>query len=164
MYIGEQLNDLSDENLKWAAQMGVQHIAANSTHGPGTEAVENPDGTWNAEAIRAVQDRLDGYGITMDVLSLDLQSTYVTRQRFPRIMLGQEGRDDDIAVIQQNVRAAGEAGVPCLKYNLNLLGVPCTCRKPCRGVVIYIHFDMAKWTYQSSTDIGPRMDEQVWKA
>ena len=91
MYIGEQLNDLSDENLAWAAQMGVAHIAVNSTHGPGTEEVENPDGTWRVEAIRAVQRRLADYGLTMDVLSLDLQSTYVTRQRFPRIMLGEEG-------------------------------------------------------------------------
>ena len=128
MYIGEQLNDLSDENLTWAAQMGVEHIAVNSTHGPGTEGIENPDGTWRVEGIRAVQRRVAEFGITMDVLSLDLQSTYVTRQRFPRIMLGQEGRDQDIAVITQNVRAAGEAGVPCLKYNLNLLGVPRTGR------------------------------------
>src|SRR5262245_53277424 len=100
--------------------MGVQHIAANSTHGPGTEAIENPDGTWRVEGIRAVQRRLADFGITMDVLSLDLQSTYVTRQRFPRIMLGQPGREEDIEVIKQNVRAAGEAGVHCLKYNLNL--------------------------------------------
>jgi D-mannonate dehydratase len=114
VYIGEQLNDLSDENLAWAAQMGVEHIAVNATHGPGTEGIENPDGTWRVDGIRAVRRRLAGFGIAMDVLSLDLQSRYVTQQRFPRIMLGQAGRDEDIAVIQQNVRAAGEAGVPCL--------------------------------------------------
>jgi mannonate dehydratase len=164
VYIGEQLNDLSDENLAWAAQMGVQHIAANSTHGPGTEAIENPDGTWRVEGIRAVQERLATFGITMDVLSLDLQSTYVMRQRFPRIMLGQEGRDEDIEVIKQNVRAAGEAGVPCLKYNLNLLGVPRTGRTPGRGGVTYSHFDASKWSDTSETEFGPRNAEQVWEA
>jgi mannonate dehydratase len=164
VYIGEQLNDLSDENLAWAAQMGVAHIAANSTHGPGTEGIENPDGTWRVEGIRAVQRRLADFGITMDVLSLDLQSTYVTRQRFPRIMLGQEGRDEDIEVIKQNVRAAGEAGVPCLKYNLNLLGVPRTGRTPGRGGVTYSHFDASKWSDTSPTEFGPRDADQVWEA
>ncbi|MCC6629198.1 MAG: hypothetical protein IT340_17555, partial [Chloroflexi bacterium] len=120
MDIGEQLNDLSDENLTWAAQMGIRRVVVNSSHGPGIDGIENPDGSWRPEGIRAVQERLAGFGLTMDVLSLDLQSTYAPRQRFPRIMLGLPGRDDDIAIIQQNVRAAGEAGVPCLKYNLNL--------------------------------------------
>ncbi len=164
MYIGEQLNDLSDENLTWAAQMGVTHIAVNATRGPGTEAIEHPDGTWRVEGIRAVQRRLAGYGITMDVLSLDLQSTYVTRQRFPRIMLGQPGRDDDIAIIMQNVRAAGAAGVPCLKYNLNLLGVPRTGRTPGRGGVTYSQFDIDQWTDTTPTEFGPRPAEQVWEA
>ncbi|MCC6626216.1 MAG: hypothetical protein IT340_02320, partial [Chloroflexi bacterium] len=120
MYLGEQMRDLSDENLTWAAQMGVRHIAVDTTHGPGTEAVENPDGSWRADELVRVQERLARFGLTMAVLALDLPSTYASRQRFPRIMLGLPGRDDDIAIIQQNVRAAGEAGVPCLKYNLNL--------------------------------------------
>lgn len=164
MYIGEQLNDLSDENLAWAAQMGVEHLAVNATRGPGVEGIENPDGTWRVEGIRQVQERLAGFGLTMAVLSLDLQSTYVTRQRFPRIMLGQPGRDADIAVIQQNVRAAGAAGVPCLKYNLNLLGVPRTGRTPGRGGVTYSHFDIAKWADTTPTEFGPRPAEQVWEA
>ena len=164
MYIGEQLNDLSDENLAWAAQMGVEHIAVNATHGPGAEGIENPDGTWRVEGIRAVQERLARFGLTMDVLSLDLQSTYVTRQRFPRIMLGEAGREDDIAVIQQNVRAAGEAGVPCLKYNLNLLGVPRTGRTPGRGGVTYSQFAIGKWTDETPTEFGPRPAERVWEA
>jgi mannonate dehydratase len=163
MYIGEQLNDLSDENLTWAAQMGIRHIVVNSSHGPGIDGVENPDGTWRPEGIQAVQERLARFGLTMDVMSLDLQSTYVTRQRFPRIMLGQPGRDDDIAIIQQNVRAAGEAGVPCLKYNLNLLGVPRTGRTPGRGGVTYSHFALDKWE-DAPAEFGSRSAEQVWEA
>lgn len=164
MYIGEQLSDLSDENLTWAAQMGVEHVAVNATKGPGIEGAENPDGTWNVDGIQRVQERLAGHGITMDVLTLDLQSTYVTRQRFPRIMLGQPGRDEDIEVIKQNVRAAGAAGVPCLKYNLNLLGVPRTGRTPGRGGVTYSHFAYDKWEDHTPPEFGPRSAEQVWEA
>jgi mannonate dehydratase len=164
MDIGEQLGDLSDENLTWAAQMGIRRVAVNSTHGPGIEGIERPDGGWRVEGIRAVQERLARFGLTMDILSLDLQSTYVTRQRFPRIMLGLPGREADIEIIQQNVRAAGEAGVPCLKYNLNLLGVPRTGRTPGRGGVTYSHFDLTEWDDSTLTEFGPRSANQVWEA
>jgi mannonate dehydratase len=79
-------------------------------------------------------------------------------------MLGLPGRDDDIAIIQQNVRAAGAAGVPCLKYNLNLLGVPRTGRTPGRGGVTYSHFDLATWPDHSVAEFGARPAEQVWEA
>lgn len=164
MHIGEQLGDLSDEMLSWAAQMGVQHVAVNSTRGPGIEGVENEDGTWRVEGLKSIQRRLAEFGMTMDVLTLDLQSTYVTRQRYPRIMLGQPGREEDIEIIKQNVRAAGETGVPCLKYNLNLMGVPRTGRTPGRGGVTYSHFDLSKWEDHSPTEFGPRSAEQVWEA
>jgi mannonate dehydratase len=144
--------------------MGIKHVAVNSTHGPGTEQIENPDGTWRVAEIVKVQERLARFGLTMDVLSLDLQSTYVTRQRFPRIMLGRPGRDEDIEVIKQNVRAAGEAGVPCLKYNLNLLGVPRTGRTPGRGGVTYSHFNIGQWAEPTPAEFGARSAEQVWEA
>jgi mannonate dehydratase len=160
MYIGEQLNDLSDRKLTWAAQLGVEHLAVNTTKGTG---IENEDGTWNVAAIKALQKRLAGFGMTMDVLTLDLQSTYMTHHRFPGIMRGLPSRDAEIEIIKQNVRAAGEAGVPCLKYNLNLLGVPRTGRTLGRGGARYSHFDIAKWTDHSLTEAGPMPAEKMWE-
>jgi len=159
MYIGEQLNDLSDRKLTWVAQLGVEHLAVNTTKGSG---IENGDGTWNVAAIKALQQRLAGFGMTMDVLTLDLQSSFLSHHRFPSIMRGLPGRDAEIDVIKQNVRAAGEAGVPCLKYNLNLLGVPRTGRTPGRGGAQYSHFDITKWTDDSLTEAGPFSAEKMW--
>ncbi|HLH75021.1 MAG TPA: mannonate dehydratase [Chloroflexota bacterium] len=160
MYIGEQLNDLSDRKLTWAAQLGVEHLAVNTTKGSG---IENEDGTWNVPAIKALQKRLSGFGMSMDVLTLDLQSSFMTHHRFPTIMRGLPGRDAEIEIIKQNVRAAGEAGVPCLKYNLNLLGVPRTGRTPGRGGAQYSHFDIEKWTDDSLTEAGLMPADKMWE-
>jgi mannonate dehydratase len=160
VYIGEQLNDLSDRKLTWAAQMGVEHLAVNSTR---TTNIENEDGTWDVAAIKAVQARLATYGMTMDVLTLDLQSSFMTQHRFPGIMRGLPSRDAEIEIIKQNVRAASEAGVPCLKYNLNLLGVPRTGRAPGRGGARYSHFNIREWTDNSLTEAGPMPAEKMWE-
>jgi mannonate dehydratase len=161
MYLGEQLNDLSDHKLRWVAQLGVEHLAVNSTKGTN---IENPDGTWNVAGIHELQEHLARFGLTMDVLTLDLQSTYIVQQRFPGIMQALPSRDAEIEIIKQNVHAAGEAGVPCLKYNLNYLGVPRTGRTQGRGGALYSNFDIAKWTDHSLTEAGPVSEERAWEA
>src|SRR5205823_4249349 len=83
MYLGHQMGNISDEKLKWAAQMGVQRIACESRQG-----IEREDGTWDVQGIRNTQQRLANWGITMDVLALALPSVPIARQRFPHIMLG----------------------------------------------------------------------------
>ncbi|HEX2037894.1 MAG TPA: mannonate dehydratase [Chloroflexota bacterium] len=158
MYVGHQMRDISDLKLQWVAQLGVEHIACENREG-----VENEDGTWNVQGIKDIQARLRQWGITMDVLALNLPSQYMTRQRFPGIMRGLPSRDAEIEVIKQNVRAAAEAGVPCLKYNLNLLGVPRTGRTPGRGGARYSHFDIDEWTDHSLTEAGPMPAEKVWE-
>ena len=157
MIVGHQMGNVSEEKLKWAAQMGVEHIACESRQG-----IENEDGTWNVQGIKAMQARLAQWGIAMDVLALALPSAYMTRQRFPGIMQGLPSRDAEIETIKQNVRAAAEAGVPCLKYNLNLLGVPRTGRKRGRGGAMYSHFNLQEWPDHSLTEAGPMPAEKMW--
>jgi len=160
VYIGEQLENLSDQVLTWIAQLGVEHIAVQSTAGTG---IENADGTWNVEGIKRLQDRLSKFGITMDALALDLPSEYVTKLRYPGIMTGSATRDAEIEIIKQNIQAAGEAGVPCLKYNLGILGVPRTGRVLGRGGARYSHFDIGEWTDHSLTEAGPMPAERMWE-
>ena len=160
MFLGHQLGTVAESKLKWVAQLGVEHVACNTTRVFG---IENEDGTWNVKGIQQLQQHFQSYGISMDVLTLDLQSTYMTRHRFPGIMRGLESRDAEIEVIKQNIRAAGEAGVPCLKYNLNLLGVPRTGRTRGRGGAMYSHFNIEEWTDHSLTEAGPMPAEKVWE-
>jgi mannonate dehydratase len=157
MYLGHQMGNTSDEKLQWVAQLGVEHIACESREG-----IENEDGTWNVQGIKNIQARLANWGIVMDVLALNLPSQIPTRQRFKEIMLGTEGRDAAIEVIKQNIRAAGEAGVPALKYNLNLMGVARTGRTKGRGGAMYSHFNYEEWTDHSAPEWGPMPAGKVW--
>jgi mannonate dehydratase len=113
--------------------------------------------------IRDIQARLKNWGITLDVLALALPSVVPSRQRFPQIMLGGPGRDAEIETIKQNIRAAGEAGVPALKYNMNLMGVARTGRVKGRGGVMYSHFNYDEWDHNKKTDSGPMPAERVWE-
>lgn len=156
MYVGHQMGNISDEKLQWVAQLGVEHIACESREG-----IEREDGTWDVKGLQNVKQRLAGWGITLDVLALPLPSVPIPRQRYPEIMLGTEGRDKAIANIRQNIRAAGEAGVPALKYNLNLMGVARTGRAAGRGGARYSHFKYGEWEHQP-TEFGPLNAGQVW--
>jgi len=77
-------------------------------------------------------------------------------------MRATSNRDAEIEIIKQNVRAAGEAGVPCLKYNLNYLGVPRTGRSKGRGGAMYSHFNLEEWTDHSLTEAGAVSAERAW--
>jgi len=151
------MGNIADEKLQWAAQLGVQHIACENRQG-----IEREDGTWDVQGIKRTQQRLANWGITMDVLALALPSVPITRQRFPHIMLGTPERDAEIEVIKQNIRVAGEAGVPALKYNLNLMGVARTGRTLGRGGARYSHFDYDEWPDHSPPEWGPMPAQKVW--
>ncbi len=156
MYIGQQTGDLSDRNLTWLAQLGVEHLVVDTTEG-----IERADGAWDVAAIRDLQARLARFGMTLDVLTLGLDIRNTPR-RFPGIVRGLPSRDAEIATLQQRIRAAGEAGVPCLKYNFTLLGFLRTGTTPGRGGARYSHFDLAKWTDHSLTEAGPVPAERSW--
>jgi mannonate dehydratase len=160
MYIGEQISDLSDRKLTWAVQLGVEHIAVNTVNGTG---IQNEDGTWKVQAITELQRRLTGFGLTMDVLNLGIEAAHYDRQRFPDLWTGGPGRDRAIELIQQNIRIAGEAAVPCLKYNCNIIGILRTGRTPGRGGATYSHFDVSKWTDHSLTPLGTVPAEKLWE-
>lgn len=159
VYIGEQLSDISDRKLAWVAQLGVEHVAVNTVRGTG---IQNDDGSWNVRSIRDLIARLRANGLAMDVMNLGIEATFYTNSRFPGLWTGLPSREGEIATIVQNIRAAGEAGVPCLKYNCNIIGILRTGRTVGRGGATYSHFDVRKWTDHSLTDLGDIPAEKLW--
>ena len=160
MYLGHQMGSLTNERLQWAAQMGVEHIACEDRK---TDNIENEDGTWNVAGLKQASARAAAWGIKVEIVALNLPSQYMTKQRFPGIMRGLPSRDAEIEIIKQNIRATGEAGIDCLKYNLNLIGIPRTGQTRGRGGAMYSHFDIAKWEDHSLTEAGPVSAERFWE-
>src|SRR6476469_4164450 len=98
MYIGEQLANFSDARLTLAAQLGVEHLAAHTAAGAAASGppIERPAGTWDVQGIRALQRRLATFGLTMDVLALDVEALW------PSVLRGAPDGDARLEVITQN--------------------------------------------------------------
>jgi mannonate dehydratase len=161
MYIGEQLSNLSDARLTLSAQLGVEHVAAHtatSAAAAGGVPIVRDDGTWDVRGIEALQRRLSSFGLTLDVLALDVEALW------PSLLRGAPDRQARLDVLAQNIRAAAEAGVPCLKYRVQPIGIPRTGRVPGRGGAQYSHFDVREWTDHTLSPLGRVSPQQCWDA
>ncbi|MGB9605192.1 MAG: mannonate dehydratase, partial [Bryobacteraceae bacterium] len=124
MKAGTQHGD-SDDILRTLPALGVNHIC-------GTLPSRKLDEAWSVEGLSRLRERVESFGIRLEMLPLPLSSVYITRAEYPHIMLGKSPeRDREIDQICQMIRNAARAGIPALKYNLTILGVVRT--SPVRG-------------------------------
>lgn len=131
MYVGEQLADLSDRRLAVAALWGVEHLVVHTTAAAG---VEGADGRWDIDRIEELKRRLRGFGHEVDALAL-------TPGRLFLDLLEGQPVEDQFLRLEQNVEAAAQAGIPCLKYNFQFRGIPRTGKVVGRGGALYSSFD-----------------------
>ena len=161
MYPALQTGDLSDDNMKFARQIGVENIVASNLN----ELIPKGQRVWKKEDLIASREQVEKHGITMDVLALPLSSHHIDRAENPNIMLGTPERDREIDDICECIRAAGEAGIPCLKYNMTLLGVVTSHRTEGRGGATYRSFDFEqlKEENQELTSAGRVTADMMWE-
>jgi mannonate dehydratase len=70
-------------------------------------------------------------------------------------MLGKSPeRDREIEGVQQMIKNCAAAGIPCIKYNMSILGVLRTGSVPGRGDSIYTHFKLADAKANPAADEG----------
>lgn len=114
MYIGEQLIDPSDDRLRLSAQLGARGIVIDTR--PNRD-VCNPDGTWDVERLKAQKARIESFGMKLEGLALDVGSILLDSLRDrPKAEAAAER-------LRQNIRAAGAAGVPMVKYTVAMVGI-----------------------------------------
>ena len=79
------------------------------------------------------------YQINVEAVALPfLTSSHIDREKHPAIMLAESPeRDRDIEAVQTMIRNCAAAGIPSIKYNMSILGVLRTGRKPGRGDATY---------------------------
>jgi mannonate dehydratase len=124
MKAGTQHVDAGDI-LRALAAFGVNHIC-------GDVPSARLDANWSVESLVRLRERVESFGIRLEMLPLPLSSHYITHAEHPHIMLGKSPeRDREIDDICQMIRNAARAGIPALKYNLTILGVVRT--EPTRG-------------------------------
>jgi len=140
MYIGEQLNAPTDARLKLSRQLGCEHVVIDLR--PNDE-VTGEDGLWDAAKIRAQMDRCAAQGITVDVMALDVGSLLLDSIYAP------DKAAANLAGLQANIRAAGAAGLPCLKFNVQMVGITRTGLVEGRGGVRCSAFRAADYAPES---------------
>jgi mannonate dehydratase len=133
MTVGTQ-HDSSDEVLGILAPLGVTHICSRLPS-------ERLDDQWSADGLMRLRERVERFGVTLDMVPLPMSSNAIARAENPNILLGKSPeRDREIDDICQMIRNTGRAGIPSLKYNLTLLGVVRTANTPGRGGARYSTF------------------------
>lgn len=133
MRVGTQ-HDSSDDVLGVLAAFGVTNICSRL---PSARFDEQ----WSVDGLTKLRERVERFGITLDMVPLPMSSSPIARAENPNILLGKSPeRDREIDDICQMIRNASRAGIPALKYNLTLLGVPRTANTPGRGGARYSTF------------------------
>ena len=115
MFVGTQNRAVTDDEYRHFAQLGVTHVCADPEGNPHD---------WTLDTLKRHHERLDGLGLILDMVQLPLGSWPIERSQSPDILLKGPNRDaqiDSICKLIENVR---EAGIPAVKYNLNIIGIP----------------------------------------
>ena len=151
-------HDSSDEALRVLAALGVEHICC-------TLPSSRLDLHWSVDELTRLRERVESHGIKLDMAPLPLSSNYITKYENPEILLGKSPeRDREIDDICQMIRNAAKAGIPALKYNLNILGVVRTEPTRGRGGCQYSTFvyDEARQD-PPLTEAGPVSADAYWE-
>jgi mannonate dehydratase len=152
-------NDSSDLALRVLAAFGVNHICSNLPSA-------RMDASWSVEGLTRLRERVESFGIRLEMVPLPLSSSYIAQSENPNIMLGRSPeRDREIDMICQMIRNAARAGIPALKYNLTILGVVRSEPTRGRGGAHYSTFvyEKAAGAAPPLTEAGPVPAEAAWE-
>lgn len=131
---------------------GVDHICGY----PDNEA---DPASWTVESLTRLRDRCAEQGVSLDMVQFPmLSSASIDRMSAQHdmnpqlvaglgkaIMLGKDPeRQREIELVQTIIRNCARAGIPAIKYNMNLLGVLRTADTPGRGGTRYSTWRLAE--------------------
>ena len=102
-----QFNELTDEQITFARQVGVQDVQLNLIN-PGTLPGEV---RWEFQDLLHLRTRAEDNGLRLFALE------NVPFRFYDKIMLGLPGRDRQLENMQETVRNLGRAGIPILGYH-----------------------------------------------
>src|SRR5262245_22876742 len=148
----------SDADLRLLAALGVNHICSAL---PSRSLDEN----WSVEGLSRLRERVERFGIHLDMVPLPLSSVPISRAENPHIMLGKSPeRDREIDQICQMIRNAAKVGIPAVKYNLTILGVIRTGTARGRGGASYSTFVYGKARQDGPpAESGPVNADAMWE-
>jgi mannonate dehydratase len=128
MKLGDQTEPTNEVHLKYLARYGVESVC-------GYPHIEGDRLYATVDELKSMKDLAAKYKISVDCIAPPfLASSFIDKEKHPAIMLAESPeRDRDIEQLQTMIKNCAEAGIPMIKYNMSILGVLRTGRKPGRG-------------------------------
>ena len=155
MCVGTQHGD-ADAILRVLAGFGVNNICS-------LLPSAKMDAAWSVEALTKLRERVESFGIKLEMVPLPLSSSEISRSENPAILLGQDPeRDRQIDDICQMIRNVARAGIPSVKYNLTLIGIPRTEPTLGRGGARYSTFVYAAARQEPPLTIAGKVDADLY--
>lgn len=124
MFLGTQFRARDDDDYRVMAQLGIEHVCADPAGNPHD---------WTLDILSQHCDRLAKFGLSVDMIQLPLSSHVIEKQYSPDILSAGPERDRQIDSICRLIERASQAGIPAVKYNLNIIGIPRTELETGRG-------------------------------
>ena len=90
-------SDADEAAMRMIKQLGIDHVL-----------MGGPKLPWTEESLSSILNRFRANGLK--VINMMIGG-------FPNAIYGRKGRDEEIALLQQSLRAAGNAGLPVVEYN-----------------------------------------------
>jgi mannonate dehydratase len=148
----------TDDFLHMYSAFGIEHICSSLPS-------RKLDERWSVEGLLRERERIESFGIHLDMLPLPLSSVEIGRAEYPAIMLGKvPDRDRAIDDICEMIRNASKAGIPALKYNMSILGIVRTEPAKGRGNSIAESFVYANAKEEPPlTEAGRVTEEMSWE-
>ena len=146
-----QFNELTEEQLVFAVQIGVQDILLNTPKLPGDER-------WEFMDLLNWRTKCEERGLRLIALE------NVPVKFYDKIMLGLPGRERQLEYMQETVRNMGRAGIPILGYHWMPNSVWRTAREtPVRGGAISNSFKLALAQNAPLTHDRVYSEDDMWE-
>lgn len=137
MKLGTQ-HGTTDNILKACAAFGVHNICSGL---PSRQLDQN----WSVDSLSRLRERVESFGIKLEMVPLPLSSLPIDRVEMPNILQGKSPeRDREIDAICEMLRNVSRAGIPAVKYNMSILGVVRSESTTGRGGARYSTFNYDK--------------------
>ncbi|NKM10399.1 TIM barrel protein [Rhizobium laguerreae] len=150
MYLGTQVAARDDDDYRIFAQLGVKHINADPPGKPSS---------WTLSDLERHRDKVESFGLILDMIQLPLPSQPIEKASYPDILLAGPERDRQIDAVCKLIENAAAAGIPAVKYNLNLIGIPRTPDEPGRGGSLNASFRWDKTDQQAEPGLAGVLSE-----
>lgn len=126
--LGCQSGPTTEKRLQFFKRHSVDHICGEPP--PPADRAH-----FTVDELTQFKGLCERHGIALEMITPPfLASTHIDKATRPSIMLGKSPeRDRDIEEFQTLIRNCARAGIPAVKYNMNILGVLRTPRTPGRG-------------------------------